>query len=118
MKLVVFGATGGTGSHVVQQACAAGHDVTAVVRNPASLVSGPPNLTVLRADPMDPTSIVPVVAGQDAVVSAIGSRDGRAPTTVCADSASAIVTAMRNTARGGSSWSATAACTSTRRTDR
>jgi putative NADH-flavin reductase len=95
MKLVVFGATGGTGSHVVQQACAAGHDVTAVVRDPASLAGGPPNLTVLRADLMDPASIAPVVAGQDAVVSAVGSRDGRAPTTVCADSASAIVTAMR-----------------------
>lgn len=94
MKLVIFGATGGTGARVVQQACAAGHHVTAVVRNTAALEARP-NLTVLRADLMDPPAIGPAVAGRDAVISAVGSREGRAPTTVCADSASAIITAMR-----------------------
>lgn len=95
MKLVIFGATGGTGAHVVQKACAAGHDVTAVVRNPAAIEGDWPNATVLRADLMDPAAIGPAVAGRDAVISAVGSREGRAPTTVCADSASAIITAMR-----------------------
>ncbi|MGV9294031.1 NAD(P)-dependent oxidoreductase [Amycolatopsis sp. NPDC003676] len=94
MKLVIFGATGGTGTRVVQQACAAGHDVTAVVRNPAALEARP-NLTVLRADLMDAAAIGPAVAGRDAVISAVGSREGRTPTTVCADSASAIIAAMR-----------------------
>jgi uncharacterized protein YbjT (DUF2867 family) len=37
MRLTVFGATGGTGRHVVQQALADGHQVTAVVRDPARL---------------------------------------------------------------------------------
>ena len=95
MKLAVFGATGGTGTQVLRQACAAGHDVTAVVRDPGKLPSGLPDLTAVRADVMDPAAIGGAVAGRDAVISAIGPRDGRAPTTVCADSAAAIVAAMR-----------------------
>lgn len=34
MKLTIFAATGGIGGHALEQALAAGHDVTAVVRNP------------------------------------------------------------------------------------
>jgi putative NADH-flavin reductase len=37
MKLTIFGATGGTGASLVGQALAAGHEVTAVVRDPARL---------------------------------------------------------------------------------
>src|SRR5262249_42876606 len=37
MKLTIFAATGGIGRQLVDQALAAGHDVTAVARNPASL---------------------------------------------------------------------------------
>ena len=37
MRLTIFGATGGTGTGLVQQALAAGHEVTAVVRDPARL---------------------------------------------------------------------------------
>lgn len=37
MKLTIFAATGGIGSQVLEQAVDAGHDVTAVVRNPAKL---------------------------------------------------------------------------------
>ncbi|GAB7042380.1 MULTISPECIES: NAD(P)-dependent oxidoreductase [Catenuloplanes] len=95
MKLAVLGATGGTGVQVLRRACAAGHDVTAVVRDPARLPAGLPGLTVVTANAMDPDAIGGAVSGRDAVISAIGPRDGRAPTTVCADSAAAIVTAMR-----------------------
>ncbi|NED84001.1 NAD(P)H-binding protein, partial [Streptomyces sp. SID11233] len=35
MKLTVFGATGGVGGEAVRQALAAGHEVTAIVRDPA-----------------------------------------------------------------------------------
>ncbi|MBB5801032.1 putative NADH-flavin reductase [Saccharothrix ecbatanensis] len=46
-------------------------------RNPASLAGGPPNLTVLRADLMDPTAIGPAIAGQDAIVTAMRERGTR-----------------------------------------
>ncbi len=96
MKLTVFGATGGTGSQVIDQALAAGHEVRAVVRDATRLTQSHANLEVVVADVMNPRAIVEAVTGCDAVVSAMGSRDGRAPTTVCADSARSIVQAMHN----------------------
>lgn len=39
MKIIVFGATGGVGQHVVTLAQAAGHDVTAFVRTPEKLAA-------------------------------------------------------------------------------
>ncbi|MDP9796047.1 putative NADH-flavin reductase [Catenuloplanes nepalensis] len=95
MKLTVLGATGGTGVQVLRRAAAAGHDVTAVVRDPSRLPSDLSGLTVVTANAMDPDAIGDAISGRDAVVSAMGPREGRAPTTVCADSAAAIVTAMR-----------------------
>jgi putative NADH-flavin reductase len=96
MRITLFGATGGTGRQFIQQASAAGHDVTAVVRDPDRLAESHPRLQVLRADVMDPVAIESAVADRDAVVSAIGSRAGRVPTTVCADSATSIIMAMRS----------------------
>ena len=95
MKITIFGATGGTGRHVVEQAGAAGHDVTAVVRDAARLAPGA-DLTVVTADVMDPDAIAPAIAGRDAVLTAIGAA-GRGPTTVQTDSTAAIVAAMRQT---------------------
>jgi putative NADH-flavin reductase len=93
-KITIFGATGGTGKGLVEQALAAGHQVTAVVRDPARVTTSDPELTVVRADVMDPAAIGPHVAGRDAVVTAIGSRSLRESTTVQTDSASSILRAM------------------------
>ncbi len=54
MKLVVFGATGGTGGCVVEQALEAGHEVTAVVRDPARLPVRHERLRIVRADVFEP----------------------------------------------------------------
>ncbi|MEU6576032.1 NAD(P)H-binding protein [Streptomyces sp. NPDC046805] len=74
MNLTVFGATGGIGREVVRQALAAGHRVTAVVRDPARLPVTGENLEVFRADLTDPETIRPAVAGRDAVLSGLGAR--------------------------------------------
>ena len=37
MRITVFGATGGTGLHLVRQALDAGHHVTAAVSSPVAL---------------------------------------------------------------------------------
>jgi putative NADH-flavin reductase len=95
MRITVFGATGGTGTLVVRQALAAGHDVTAIVRDPARLpVPAHDRLGVVTADVMDPAAILPAVEDRDAIVTAIGVRAGGASTTVCRDSARSIVAAM------------------------
>lgn len=94
MRLTIFGATGGTGKHLLEQACDAGHEVTAVVRDPARLTYTHPELTVVTADVMDPAAIEPHIAGRDAVLSAIGSASAKQPTTVQTDSTTSILKAM------------------------
>jgi putative NADH-flavin reductase len=100
MKLTVFGATGGTGSQVVRQALDAGHEVVAVVRDPARLPVSHQNLTAVTADVMRADDIADAVTGRDAIISALGHSRGRpdgtaANRTLCADSAGAITAAMR-----------------------
>jgi putative NADH-flavin reductase len=97
MKLTIFGATGGTGSCLADQAVAAGHEVTVVVRDPARLAgSVSSRLRVVTADVLDPAAIGPAVAGADTVISAIGPR-ASGPTTISQDSAASIIAAMRET---------------------
>jgi putative NADH-flavin reductase len=97
MRLTIFGATGRTGTWVVDRALAGGHAVTAVARDASRLTTpSQPRLEVVTADVMDPAGIVPSVEAADAVVSAIGPRD-RGPTSVSADSARSIVAAMEKT---------------------
>jgi len=97
MKLTIFGATGATGESLTDQALAAGHDVTAVVRDAARfVVPAHPRLRVVTADVMDPAAIAPALDGADAVISSIGPR-GTGPTTVIADSVRSIIQAMDKT---------------------
>ena len=76
MKLVIFGASGGTGQHLVQQALAQGHAVTAFARRPESILAAPsPGLTVVQGDVHDAAAVSAVIAGQDAVLSGLGARN-------------------------------------------
>ncbi|MEV0617401.1 SDR family oxidoreductase [Nonomuraea sp. NPDC050404] len=95
MKLTIFGATGGTGRHLVDQALALGHHVTAVVRDPGRLPQADhPRLEPVTADVMNADAITATVTGRDAVISALGPRPGTTG-SVCADGSRAIITAMR-----------------------
>lgn len=79
MKLTVFGATGGIGQEIVTQAVKAGHEVTAVVRDPARLSVPLKDVTVYTAPRIDePESLREAVAGRDAVLSGLGSRGRKA----------------------------------------
>ncbi|MFG2607353.1 NAD(P)-dependent oxidoreductase [Streptomyces sp. NPDC048514] len=74
MKLTVFGATGGIGGELVRQALTAGHEVTAVVRDPAGLGLTGDRLEVVRSDLADPQELRAAVRGRDAVLSGLGAR--------------------------------------------
>jgi putative NADH-flavin reductase len=83
MKLTVFGATGGIGQEIVRQGLAAGHQVTAVVRDPARFAVTGAALDVFVAPTLDDTadtadtdreSLLNAVAGRDAVLSGLGAR--------------------------------------------
>ena len=71
MKLTIIAATGGVGRELLQQALAAGHDVTAVVRNPGKLSRQVRAITTDLTAP-DPAALESAVAGADAVLSGLG----------------------------------------------
>ena len=73
MKLTIFAATGGIGGQVLAQALEAGHEVTAVVRNPRKL---PARVSSVKADlaTPDPSALACAVEGADAVISGLGPR--------------------------------------------
>lgn len=73
MKVVVFGATGNTGSAVVERALEQGHKVTAFVRTPSKVTIQHPNLTIIQGDVLDAASVEKAVQGQDAVISSLGA---------------------------------------------
>ena len=93
MKLAVFGATGGTGRHVVAQALSAGHEVVALVRDPARL-SPQPDLTIIEGNVLDETAVSQTVAGADAVVVSLG-HTGNNPEKIVSQGTAVVVTAMK-----------------------
>ncbi|GAA4466202.1 NAD(P)-dependent oxidoreductase [Phytohabitans houttuyneae] len=94
MKLTVVAATGGIGKHLVEQAVAAGHEVTAVARRPRGLPPGVHTVAVDLAAP-DMAALATAVRGADAVLSGLGPRDPRADAGVTSRGTRAIVAAMQ-----------------------
>jgi uncharacterized protein YbjT (DUF2867 family) len=73
MKVLVLGGTGATGRHLVEQALAQGHCVTALARNPAKLHRCSPVLSVVQGNVTDRGVMERAVRSQDAVLCALGS---------------------------------------------
>jgi putative NADH-flavin reductase len=73
MRLLVTGASGKTGHEVVRQAIAAGHEVTALVRDPTRLTIRGQHLTVFEGDVLNTHDLESALAGQDAVISTLGA---------------------------------------------
>jgi putative NADH-flavin reductase len=93
MKIIVFGATGGTGKLIVSQALAKGHSVTAFVRSPEGLTQDP-HLRVVQGDVFDFPTVVDAVRGHRAVLSALGPRT-RKKTDLLSRAIPTILAAMR-----------------------
>lgn len=78
MKLVVLGANGRTGRHVVRLALERGAHVTAVVRSEDKVLDTQhAHLLTSIGDPCDPRFLAELFAGEDVVISTLG---GRSPT--------------------------------------
>jgi putative NADH-flavin reductase len=92
-RLFVLGATGGTGSALVNQAIARGHDVTAFVRSPDRMPRRE-RLATHQGDPHDATKMATLMRGSDVVISTLGRRDKRDP-LLLTDCMNATVTAMK-----------------------
>ena len=95
MRVLVIGATGGTGRQLVQQALEQGHQVTAFVRNPAKLKIVHPNLRIARGDVLDYESVEAAMRGQSAVLSALGHKRFFYPNKIQSDGMRNILRAMK-----------------------
>jgi uncharacterized protein YbjT (DUF2867 family) len=95
MRVLVIGATGGTGRALVEQALAQGHQVTAFVRNPAKLRIEHANLHVAKGDVLDYATLESAMRGQDAVLSALGHVPYPYPTEIQSDGMRNILRAMQ-----------------------
>ena len=93
MKLTIIAATGGVGRELLQQAVAAGHDVTAVARNPGKLSRQVRALTADLAAP-DPAALQSAVAGADAVLSGLGPHSN-SDAGIASAGTPAVVAAMK-----------------------
>ena len=74
MNLTVLGATGATGIPLVEQALAAGHQVTALVRSGQKLTITNANLHVVEGDATVRVAVSQAMTGADAVISVLGAR--------------------------------------------
>ena len=74
MKLLVLGATGGTGLEIVKQALDRGHSITTLVRAPDRLRPFRNRINVEQGDLLKITDLQHAMAGQDAVLTAFGPR--------------------------------------------
>ncbi len=72
MKIVVFGASGKTGTLITEQALAKGHQVTAYIRRAGSLLQQHPNLKVITGSLNDTGKLKEAISGADVCVSALG----------------------------------------------
>jgi putative NADH-flavin reductase len=96
-RVLVLGATGGTGREVVSQALEQGHDVTALVRNPQRLAVTRDRLRMLTGSVTDDgQALAAAVPGQDVVISTLGVGNSLKSSGLIARSVPAIVRAMES----------------------
>ncbi len=93
-RVLIVGATGGTGRQLVAQALERGYAVTALVRDPSRLQVEHPQLKVMQGDVLDYASVEAAVRGQEAVLSALGHKRFFYPTRILSEGTRNILRAM------------------------
>jgi len=106
MKVIVLGATGGTGRATVQELLDGGHEVTAFSRHADALDLRSERLRTVVGDAMNADEVQRAVEGQDAVVVALGVNENplkvrllhrsKTPTDVCSQGTRNVIDAMKN----------------------
>jgi uncharacterized protein YbjT (DUF2867 family) len=98
MRILILGATGSVGRHLLPQSLALGHEVTVLVRDPSKLptkLPTQPHLKIIPGDALDPGALDRAVQDQDAVIYALGRSRHSQPTTLFSDSTRLLLEAMR-----------------------
>ena len=120
MKILLLGATGRTGKHIIAEAARRGHKISAIVRNPEKLKEY--NIDITQGTPYDYDTVEKAIIGCDAVINTLNvSRKSDKPWAPLAahkdlisKSASNVIKAMEkagikrfvvlSTIGAGSSW--------------
>ena len=104
MKVLVIGATGGSGRATVEELLEGGHEVTAFSRHADAIELHSTRLHLLPGDALDPAQVEWAVAGKDAVVVALGVHDNplkvrlhrsKTPVDVCSRGTRNAIAAMK-----------------------
>lgn len=91
-RILIVGASGRTGRHLVRLALSKGLGVTTLAR--IGLEGEAPGVAVARGDVLDPSSLDAAVRGQDAVLCTLGPGEG-SPPALCSDGTRNLVAAMK-----------------------
>jgi putative NADH-flavin reductase len=94
MKMLVIGATGGTGRCVVENALRAGHEVTAFARTPQKITMQHQRLRLAQGDMLQSDAVLHAMQGQQAVICALGPAAGAAPGSIISEGSRNIIHAM------------------------
>jgi putative NADH-flavin reductase len=95
MRFLVLGASGGVGRRLLVRGVARGHAIRAQTRDGRRLADVPDGVEVVAADPTDAAALRALVAGQQAVVIALGTTPGRR-TTLFSDVTAKLIAAMQS----------------------
>jgi putative NADH-flavin reductase len=94
VRLLILGSTGPTGRHLLDQALAARHEVTVLVRNASRLTIAHPHLAVAVGDATDSKALGQVMRDKDAVLSALGAGNSLR-SEIASRAMAALIPAMR-----------------------
>jgi putative NADH-flavin reductase len=95
MRLAILGGTGGIGSHLLSWAVDAGHAVHVLARD-GGAVTVRPGVRITRGNATDPVAVADVIAGVDAVLTALGPRGAKTPSLLTTAAAN-VTRAMEKT---------------------
>lgn len=95
--IVIFGASGQFGSHLVREALDRGHQVVGVSRSPEKFQYSEPNFKAVKGNPTEIDSVQTMIKDADAIVVALGDRVAATPETTAMNlTAIALSTVLDN----------------------
>ncbi|MFZ9387969.1 MAG: NAD(P)-dependent oxidoreductase [Chitinophagaceae bacterium] len=95
MKLLIIGGTGKTGQELIKQALERGHTLTVLVRSPEKIKSMDTRVQIFKGDVLDHASLPQAMAGQEAVLSALGHKKWIIRSTILSEGTKNIINAMQ-----------------------
>ena len=96
LTIAVLGATGMVGGFVITEALSQGYNIRALTRSPQKLASFKHQITIVKGDARDLSSLNTLLRGSDVVISAIGpvSTDGQAARMISTDTTKNLLQLM------------------------